>query len=71
MTRLKIIRGILTINQPSVLFVERGRKCQLTVGKKSFDEFRIIIVDPNPELDSEESNTYSSYFGISSENSIK
>ena len=39
--------------------------------KKSFDEFRIIIVDPNPELDSEESNTYSSYFGISSENSIK
>ena len=35
---------------------------------KSFANFRLIIVDPPPKLDNEESNILSSYFGISSEN---
>ena len=46
MTRSKIIREILTINQPSILFRERGRKFQLNIGTKSFDDFRVMIVDP-------------------------
>ena len=36
--------------------------------KKSFYDFKIIILYPTPELDSEESNILSSYFGISNEN---
>ena len=35
---------------------------------KSFDDFRLMIVDPLPKLDSEESNILSRYFGISREN---
>ena len=35
---------------------------------KSFDDFRLMSVDPPQKLDIEESNILSSYFGISSEN---
>ena len=38
---------------------------------KSFDDFRIIIVDPTQELDSEESDVISSSFGVSVRKSIK
>ena len=33
-----------------------------------FDDFRLLIIDPHPKMDSEESNIISSSFGISREN---
>ena len=39
-------------------------------GNKSFDEIRLMIVDPTPKIDSEESTILSSSFGISIENQL-
>ena len=35
MTRSKIRRGLLTRNQPIIIFIERGRKFQLAIGKNN------------------------------------
>ena len=67
-TRSKRRRGILEKIHPIILFIERGIKFKLTIGGKSFDDFRLMIVDPPQKLDSEESNILSGSSGISSEN---
>ena len=63
MTKSKIRRGVLPKNQPRILFRERGKK--IDHRDKSFDDFRLMVVDPPPKLDGEESKNLSCYFGIS------
>ena len=60
----------MTINKKSTKHTLKIKRQKISVDyrNKSFYDFRIIYVDPNPELDSEESNIISSSFGISSEN---
>ena len=50
MTRSKIRRGVLTNIQPSILFRER-----VDYRNISFDDFRLMIVELHPTLDSGES----------------
>ena len=51
MTRFKIRIGVLSNIQRSILFRERGKKYDYR--DKSLDDFRLMIVDPPPNLDSE------------------
>ena len=48
----KIRRGVLPKDQPSILFRERDKKVDYR--DKSFDDFRLILVEPTQKLDSEE-----------------
>ena len=48
--------------------LQRKRQKKLTIGKKPFDDFRLIIVDPPPKLNSEESDIISDCFGTPMEN---
>ena len=59
-----------TINKKSTKHTlqRKSQKFSVKYREKSFDEFRIIVVEPTLELDSEESNIISGYFCISSEN---
>ena len=45
--------------------LQRKRQKIVDYREKSFDDFRLIIVDPPQKLDSEESDIISSSFGIS------
>ena len=69
MTGSKIRRGVLPKNQPSILFRERGKKT-VDYRKKSFDDFRSMIVEPPSKLDSEDSKTISVCFGSSRGNHL-
>ena len=58
MTRSKIRRGVLPNIQRSIIFRERGKIVDHR--KKKIDDFRLMIVDPPPKLNSEESDFLSS-----------
>ena len=47
----KIIRGLLINIQPSILFIERGKSVDYR--NNSFDDFRAMLVDPHPKLNSD------------------
>ena len=49
----------------------KRQKISVDYRNESFDDFRLMIVYPTTELDSEESNILSGYFFISSENQPK
>ena len=66
MTRYRIRRGLLPNIQPSILFRERGKNVDYR--NKTFDDFGLMIVDPPPTLNSEESYILSSCFGTFIEN---
>ena len=59
-TRSKTRRGVLPNIQPIILFRERGKNVDYR--NKTFDDFRLMIVDPPQKLNSEESYILSSYF---------
>ena len=67
MTGSKIKRGLLPNIKQRILFRER-RKKYVDFRKNSFDDFRLMIVDPPPKLDSDESDFLSSCYGPSMEN---
>ena len=48
--------------------LQRKRQKKVYYWEKSFDEFRLMVVDPPPKLDTEESNILSSSFDLSSWN---
>ena len=50
---------------PKHTLQRKRQKISVDYRNKSFDDFRLMIVDPTPELDSEESDIISSYFVIS------
>ena len=48
--------------------LQRKRQNKVDCRKKTFDDFRLMVVEPPPKLNSEESDFHSSYFGISNVN---
>ena len=65
-TIYKVRRGVIPNIQPSILFRERGKTNDYR--NKTFDEFRLMILDPTPKMNSEESDIISICFGTSIEN---
>ena len=66
----EILRVLLSIINSIILFRERRRKSQQTIGN-SFDDFRLMIVDPTQKLAYGELQIILDYLGLSSENKSK
>ena len=67
MTRSKIRRGLITNIQPSIIFIKRDKK-PVDYRNNSFDDFRLMIVDPHPKLESDELELLSNCYGQSTKN---
>ena len=50
--------------------LQRKRQKSVDYRKNSFDEFRLMIVDPHPKLDSDESEVLSNCYGQSMKNQL-
>ena len=61
----------ITKKSPKHNILKKSKKITVGYREKPDDDFRLMIVDPPPKLDSEESNILSIYFGILSENQQK